>query len=67
MKSFVNDLYNCDYTVQKIENNEKESGDDEGINVELTGEQNATNENNKNVTKQTTVIVYVSIFISNST
>ena len=38
MKSFVNDLHNYDYTVQKTENNEKDSGDDEGINVELTGE-----------------------------
>ena len=49
MKSFVNDLYYYDYTGEQVENNEEESGDDEEINIKLSGEENATNENNENV------------------
>ena len=45
MKSFVNDLYDYDYTGEQAESNEEESGDDEEINRKLTGEENATNEN----------------------
>ena len=47
MKSFVNDLYDYDYTGEQAEINEEESGDDEEIDTKLTGEENATNENNK--------------------
>ena len=49
MKSFINDLYDHDYTGEQAVNNEKESGDDEEINIKLKGEGNATNENNENV------------------
>ena len=42
MKSCFNDLYNYDYTGEQAENNEEESGDDEKIDVKLTGEENAT-------------------------
>ena len=51
MKSFVNDLYGYDYTGEQAENNEEESSDDENIEIKLTGEENATNENNENVIK----------------
>ena len=49
MKSFVNDLYDYDYTGEQAENNEEESGDDEEVDIKLKGERNATNENNENV------------------
>ena len=49
MKSFVNDLYDYNYTGEQAEINEEESGDDEEIDTKLTGEENATNENNKSV------------------
>ena len=49
MKRFVNDLYDYDYTGEQAENNEEESGDDEEIDIKLTEEENATNENNENV------------------
>ena len=49
MKSFINDLYDYDYTREQAENNEEESGDDEEIDIKLKGEGNATNENNENV------------------
>ena len=49
MKSFVNDLYNYNYTGEQAKSNEEESGDDEEIAIKLTGEQNAANENNENV------------------
>ena len=51
MKSFVNDLYDYNYTGEQVENNAEESGDDEEIDIKLTGEENATNENNENVTE----------------
>ena len=51
MKSFINDLYDHDYTGEQAVNNEEESGDDEEINIKLKGEGNATNENNENVTE----------------
>ena len=49
MKSFVNDLYENDYTGEQAKNNEEESSDDEEIDIQITVEENATNENNKNV------------------
>ena len=33
MKSFVNDLYEYDYTGKQAKNNEEESGDDEEIDI----------------------------------
>ena len=44
MKSCFNDLYDYDYTGGQAENNEEEVGDDEKIDVKLTGEENATHE-----------------------
>ena len=49
MKSFVNDLYEYDYTGEQAKSNEEESSDDEEIDIQITVEENATNENNKNV------------------
>ena len=49
MKSFVKDLCDYNYTGQLVENNDEESGDEEEIDKKLTGEENATNENNENV------------------
>ena len=49
MKGFVNDFYDYDYTGERAENNEEESSDNEEIDIKLTGEENATNENNENV------------------
>ena len=46
MKKFVNDLYDYDYTGEQAENNKEEKKD---IDIRLTGEENATNENNENV------------------
>ena len=40
MKSFVNDFYDNDFTGKQAENNEEESGDDEEIDIKLTGEEN---------------------------
>ena len=49
MKSFVNDLYKYNYTGEQEKNNEEKSSDDEEIDIQITVEENATNENNKNV------------------
>ena len=49
MKSFVNDLCDYNYTGEQAENNEEESGDNEKIDIKLTGEEKPTNENNENV------------------
>ena len=62
MKSFINDLYDHDYTGEQAVNNEEESGDDEEINIKLKGEGNATNENNEKCYRNR-----LSAFISNST
>ena len=35
MKSFINDLYDYDYTGEQAENNREESGDDEEIDIKL--------------------------------
>ena len=49
MKSFVNNLYDNDYTGEQAEYNEEQNGDNEEINIKINGEGNATNENNENV------------------
>ena len=49
MKSFVNDLYDNDYTGEQAEYNEEQNGDNEEIDIKINGEGNATNENNENV------------------
>ena len=49
MKSFVNDLYGQDPTGEQAKNNGEESSDNEEIDIQITVEENATNENNKNV------------------
>ena len=51
MKSFVRDLYDYAYTEEQAEKKDEESGDDEKIDIKLTREKNATNENNENVTE----------------
>ena len=51
MRSFVNDLYDYEYTGQQAENNEEESGGNEEIDVKLRTQENVTNENNENVTE----------------
>ena len=62
MKRFVNDLYDCDYTGGQVENNKEESGDDEEINIKLTVEENATNENNENVIEIDLLFMYPFLF-----
>ena len=49
MQSFVNDLYEYDYNGEQAKNNEEESSDGEEIDNQITVEENATHENNKNV------------------
>ena len=49
MKSFVNDLYEYDYTGEHATNDEEQSSDVKEIDIQITVEENATNENNKNV------------------
>ena len=49
MKIFVNDLYDHNYTGEEAENKKEESGNDEKIDIKLTGDENAKNENNINV------------------
>ena len=49
MKSLVNDLYEYDYTGQQVKSNEEESSDVEEIYIQITVEENAASENNKNV------------------
>ena len=58
MKSFVNDLCDYNYTGQLVENNDEESGDEEEIDKKLTGEENATNENNENVIEMDLLFMY---------
>ena len=62
MKRFVNDLYYYDYTGEKAESNEEESGDNEEIDIKLTGEKNATNENNENVIEMDLLFMYPFLF-----
>ena len=49
MKSFANDLYEYDDTGEQAKNSEEECSDDEEIDIQITVEENATNESNKNV------------------
>ena len=49
MKNFVNDLYEYDHTGEQAKHNKEESSDNEEIDIQITAEENATNENNKNV------------------
>ena len=56
--SFVNDLCDYNYTGQLVENNDEESGDEEEIDKKLTGEENATNENNENVIEMDLLFMY---------
>ena len=58
MKSFVKDLCDYNYTGQLVENNDEESGDEEEIDKKLTGEENATNENNENVIEMDLLFMY---------
>ena len=51
MRSFVNDLYDYEYTGEQAESNEEESGCNEETDVKLRGQKNVTNENNENVTE----------------
>ena len=62
MKRFVNDLYDYDYTEVQAENNEEESGDNEKVDMKITGEVNATNENNENVIEIDTLFMYPFLF-----
>ena len=61
MKRFVNDLYDYDYTGEQVEN-EEESGDNEEIDIKLTGEENATSGNNKNVIEIDLLFMYPFLF-----
>ena len=56
MKSFIND-----YTGEQPKNNEEESSDDEEIDIQITIEENATNENNKNVIEIYQLFMYIFI------
>ena len=49
MKSFVSDLYEYDHTGEQVKNHEEESSHNEETDIQITVEENATNENNKNV------------------
>ena len=62
MKSFVNDLYDYDYTGEQAENSEEENGDNEEVCIKLTGEENAANENNGNVIEIDELFMYSFLF-----
>ena len=49
IKSFVNDLYEYDYTGEQAKRNEEQSSEDEEIDAQITVEENVTNYNNKNI------------------
>ena len=55
---FFNELYDYDYTRELIKNNEEKSGEDEEIDIKLTGEENATNKNNENITEIGQLFLY---------
>ena len=62
MNSFVNYLYECKYTGEQAKkNNEEQSSDDEEIDIQITIEENATNENNKNVIEIYQLFMYIFI------
>ena len=48
MKSFVNDLYEYDSIGEQAKSNKEESSDDEELDIQITVEENAINENNTN-------------------
>ena len=62
MKRFVNDLYDYDYTEVQAEDNEEESGENEKVDMKITGEENATNENNENVIEIDALFMYPFLF-----
>ena len=62
MKRFVNNLYDYDYTEVQAEDNEEESGENEKVDMKITGEENATNENNENVIEIDTLFMYPFLF-----
>ena len=62
MKSFVNDLYDYAYAGEQAENNDKECGDNEQIDIQLIEEDNPINENNENVIKIDLLFVYPFLF-----
>ena len=62
MKRFVIDLYDYDYTEVQAEDNEEESGENEKVDMKITGEENATNENNENVIEIDTLFMYPFLF-----
>ena len=62
MKSFFNDLYDHGYTGEQGENNNEERGDDEEIDIKLTGEENATNENNEDAIEIDLLFMYLFLF-----
>ena len=62
INSFVNDLYDYAYTGEQAENNDEESDHDEKIDITLTGEKNATNENNENVAEIDLLFMYPFLF-----
>ena len=62
MKSFVNDLNYYDYTGELAENKEEESGNDEYINIKLSGDENATNENKENAIEIDYLFMYPFLF-----
>ena len=62
MKTFVNDLYDYDYTGEQAENNEEESGDDEEIDIKFPGEEMAKNENHENVIEIDLLFMYPFLF-----
>ena len=47
MNSFFNDLYGYNYAGQQAKNNKEESSNNEEIYIQITIEENGTNENNK--------------------
>ena len=54
-------IYDNNYTEEKAENNEEQSGD-EKIDVKIPGEENATNEKNKNVIEIDYVFMHPFLF-----
>ena len=62
MKSFFNDLYDHGYIGEQGENNNEVRGDDEEIDIKLTGEENATNKNNEDAIEIDLLFMYLFLF-----
>ena len=62
MKSFVNDLHDSTFNAGQAENNNEESGDNNEIDIKLTGEENATNENSESFTEINLLFMYTFLF-----